>query len=64
MVWGYNVLSYSINIVNAGIYIFKPEVFELFEDSVSLEKDLFPRLAKLNQLVGFFTYGEYLDLED
>ena len=51
---------YSTNIVNAGIYIFKPEVFELFEDSVSLEKDLFPRLARLKQLVGFFTYGEYL----
>ena len=50
---------YSTNIVNAGIYVFKPEVFELFEDSVSLEKDLFPRLARLKQLVGFFTYGEY-----
>ena len=51
---------YSTNIVNAGIYIFKPEVFELFEDAASLEKDLFPRLARLKQLVGFFTYGEYL----
>ena len=55
---------YSTNIVNAGIYVFKPEVFELFEDSVSLEKDLFPRLARLKQLVGFFTYGEYLHLEN
>ena len=51
---------YSTNIVNAGIYLFKPEIFELFEDAVSLEKDLFPRLARLKQLVGFFTYGEYL----
>lgn len=51
---------YSTNIVNAGIYVFKPEVFELFEDSVSLEKDLFPRLARLKQLTGFFTYGEYM----
>ncbi len=50
---------YSTNIVNAGIYIFKPEAFELFEDAVSLEKDLFPRLARLKQLIGFFTYGEY-----
>ena len=49
----------STNIVNAGIYIFKPEVFELFENVNSLEKDLFPRLARLKQLVGFFTYGEY-----
>ena len=53
---------YSTNIVNAGIYIFKPEVFELFEDAASLEKDLFPKLARIKQLVGFFTYGEYLHL--
>lgn len=51
---------HSTNIVNAGIYIFNPEIFELFEDSVSLEKDLFPKLAKIKQLVGFFTYGEYM----
>ena len=55
---------YSTNIVNAGIYIFKPEVFELFEDAASLEKDLFPRLARIKQLVGFFTYGEYLHVGD
>ncbi len=51
---------YSTNIVNAGIYIFKPEVFELFEDVNSLEKDLFPKLARIKQLIGFFTYGEYM----
>ncbi len=51
-----NVLS--SHIVNAGIYIFKPEVFELI-DGTSLEKDLFPKLAKIRELVGFFTYGEY-----
>ena len=49
----------STNIVNAGIYIFKPEVFELFENVHSLEKDLFPKLARMKQLAGFFTYGEY-----
>ena len=49
----------STHIVNAGIYIFKPEVFELFENVSSLEKDLFSKLARLKQLVGFFTYGEY-----
>ena len=53
---------YSTNIVNAGIYIFKPEVFEIFEDANSLEKDLFPKLARIKQLVGFFTYGEYAHL--
>jgi len=49
----------STNIVNAGIYIFKPEVFELFDNANSLEKDLFPKLARMKQLSGFFTYGEY-----
>lgn len=53
----------STNIVNAGIYCFKPEVFELFDNVDVLEKDLFPRLARMKQLVGFFTYGEYLHLE-
>ena len=50
---------YSTNIVNAGVYIFKPEIFELFNDVASLEKDLFPKLARIKQLVGFFTYGDY-----
>lgn len=53
----------STNIVNAGIYIFKPEIFELFGNVNSLEKDLFPKLARMKQLIGFFTYGEYLHLE-
>lgn len=53
----------STNIVNAGIYIFKKEVFELFENVNSLEKDLFPKLARMKQLIGFFTYGEYMHLE-
>ena len=53
----------STNIVNAGIYIFKPEVFEVFDNVKSLEKDLFPKLARLKQLIGFFTYGEYEHFE-
>ncbi|MBS3126420.1 hypothetical protein J4453_03210 [Candidatus Woesearchaeota archaeon] len=56
--------SFSTHIVNAGIYLFKPEVFELFEHSVSLEKDVFPKLAKIKQAAGYFTYGEYLHVSD
>jgi len=51
--------SVSSNVVNAGIYVFKPEVFELFDNVKSLERDLFPKLSKIKQLVGFFTHGEY-----
>jgi len=50
------------HIVNAGIYIFKKEFFELIKSSLSLEKDLFPQIAKLKQLIGFFTHGEYQHL--
>lgn len=53
----------STNIVNAGIYCFKQEIFELFDNVSSLEKDLFPKIARMKQLVGFFTYGEYMHLE-
>ncbi|MBR9699987.1 hypothetical protein GOV09_06015 [Candidatus Woesearchaeota archaeon] len=48
----------SSHIVNAGIYIFRPEIFEMISGQ-SLEKDVFPKLAKIKELVGFFTYGEY-----
>ena len=51
------------HVVNAGIYIFKPEIFEFLDDSmVSLERDLFPKIARIKQLVGFFTHGKYLHL--
>lgn len=51
------------HVVNAGIYIFKPEIFEFIEDNViSLERDLFPKIARIKQLVGFFTHGEYVHL--
>ena len=48
----------SSHIVNAGIYIFKPEIFEIIEGR-TLETDTFPKLAKIHELLGFFTYGEY-----
>ncbi len=51
--------SVASNVVNAGIYIFKPEVFELFDNVRNLEGDLFSKLARIKQLVGYFTHGEY-----
>ena len=48
---------------NTGIYIFKPEVLELCDaHTISLERDLFPKLARIKQLTGFFTLGEYMHL--
>jgi len=45
-------------IVNAGIYVLKKEVFELMGKK-QIEIDLIPKLAKIKQLLGFFTYGKY-----
>ena len=53
------------HIVNAGIYIFKPEVLNFIgEKADSLEKDVFPAIAKVNQLVGFFTHGKYIHVSE
>lgn len=53
------------HVVNAGIYVFKPEIFNLFDHSTkSIEKDIIPKLAKMGQLLGFFTHGEYVHFED
>ncbi len=53
------------NIINAGVYIFKPNVFLLYDENTkSLEKDLFPKLAKVNLLQGFFTLGKYVHAPD
>ncbi len=52
------------NVVNAGIYVFKLEIFSLFDkNTVSLEKDLFSKIAGIKQAVGFFTHGEYLHVK-
>lgn len=53
------------NIINAGIYILKPKVFEYFnKNTKSLELDIFPILARDKQLQGFFTYGKFIHLPD
>lgn len=45
----------GLNFINAGIYIFEPEIFTYVEKEVSsLEKDVFPTLAKEELLYGYF----------
>ena len=60
---GQSSSNHSTTIVNAGIYIFKPEIIEFLKDANSLEKDVFPKLARMKQLIGFFTYGEYKHIQ-
>ncbi|MEM7819774.1 MAG: sugar phosphate nucleotidyltransferase [Candidatus Aenigmatarchaeota archaeon] len=49
-------------IVNSGIYIFKTDVFEFM--SGSIENDVLPKLARMKELIGFFTTGEYVHFDE
>lgn len=59
MITNFQEKSKLSNIINAGVYVFKPNIFDILSDCKSLEFDLFPKLASMNQLAGHFTMGEY-----
>ena len=51
------------NLINAGFYIFEPEVIEMVPNGFSMiEKDVFPKLAKLGRLRGFPFAGQWFDI--
>ncbi|MEK6852834.1 MAG: sugar phosphate nucleotidyltransferase [Nanoarchaeota archaeon] len=50
-------------VVNAGIYILSPRIFSHIRNAVSLEKEVFPKLASSRQLAGHFIKGKYLHIE-
>jgi len=50
--------------VNAGIYVFSPQIFDYIRNARSLEIEVFPKLSKDEQLVGHFTRGEYKHMEE
>lgn len=51
------------NLINAGFYIFEPEVIDMIPNSYSmLEKDIFPKIAKLGRLRGFPFAGQWFDI--
>ena len=51
-------------LVNAGIYIIEPEVLKLIPPNrkVSLEREIFPTLAKEGRLYGFNFLGDWFDI--
>ncbi|MCK4531993.1 MAG: nucleotidyltransferase family protein, partial [Candidatus Aenigmarchaeota archaeon] len=50
------------NLINAGFYILEPEVTEMIpEGKCSLEKQIFPKLAKMGRLFGFPFSGQWFD---
>ena len=51
------------NLINAGFYIIEPEVLDMIPDGYSMiEKDVFPKLAKLGRLRGFPFSGQWYDV--
>ncbi len=51
------------NLINAGFYIFEPEVIDMIPDGFSMiEKDIFPKLAKSGRLRGFPFAGQWFDI--
>ena len=49
-------------LINSGLYILEPEVTELCESiPCSLEKDIFPKLAREGRLIGYPFSGQWFD---
>ena len=56
--------AYS-HLINAGVYFFEPEVSNMVNpETVSLEGDIFPNLAKEQKLYGYFLDSKWLHLHD
>lgn len=47
------------NLINAGVYVLEPQVLDYIQDgrAVSIEREVFPILAKEGKLFGFETHG-------
>lgn len=51
------------NLINAGFYILEPDVIDMIPEGFSmLEKDVFPKLAKMGRLRGFPFAGQWFDI--
>jgi len=50
------------NIINAGIYIFEPEIFKYLENAKRLEKDVFSKLVEQRKLFGYMFAGDWFDV--
>lgn len=48
------------NLINSGFYVFEPEIFDFIpKGASSLEKDVFPKLAKKGRLCGYPFSGQW-----
>jgi len=49
-------------VINAGIYIFEPEIFEYLKEAKRLEHDVFSRLVEKRKLFGYLFAGQWFDV--
>src|SRR3989344_2558559 len=47
------------NLINAGVYIFEQKIFDYLENAISLEHDVFPKLAEDGQLICYIHEGQW-----
>lgn len=54
----------TVSIVNTGVYLFEPEIFKYIPEKnpSTLEKDVFPQLAKSDSVHGFTFQGIWFDI--
>ena len=57
-----NKLSSGGNLMNAGIYEFKPTIFKFIKKKQSLENDVLKKLIKLKRIDGFETRPDFIDI--
>jgi mannose-1-phosphate guanylyltransferase len=52
------------NLINAGVYVLSPEIFEYIPDdrAVSMEREVFPKLAEKGMLFGYVHEGLWMDI--
>jgi NDP-sugar pyrophosphorylase family protein len=52
------------NLINAGIYILEPEIFDYIPDGkkIRIETDVFPKLAEEQKLYGYESHGFWMDI--
>jgi NDP-sugar pyrophosphorylase family protein len=52
------------NLINAGVYILNPEVLQLIPEgrAVSMEREIFPKLATDGKLYGHIVHGLWMDI--
>lgn len=51
------------NVINAGVYIFEPLIFELLKPEMKrLEKEVFPKLVQQRKIFGYLFAGQWFDV--